>query len=221
MLGNENTDYESTPNMSWHLSQYQAKRAKFKKMHGLINIACISVSDLKNGAEMFQKIKGQEENTKSCLEMAEKIQNEAYDKAKQEWETAKENSFDWERVCEKLNVQQLNGYRDVNELRQKAEQHYTELREKEKQKQALKEKHHNIIIGSSVFIVLITIFTVFYIVPVVNIIEQFRWLKLDSMTKLLLFLYHWENIVIQNSKLRKHITQREKQNFQQGTGIML
>lgn len=65
--------------------------------------------------------------------MAEKIQNEAYDKAKQEWETAKENSFDWERVCEKLNVQQLNGYRDVNELRQKAEQHYTELREKEKQ----------------------------------------------------------------------------------------
>ena len=98
MLGNENTDYESTPNMSWHLSQYQAKRAKFKKMHGLINIACISVSDLKNGAEMFQKIKGQEENTKSCLEMAEKIQNEAYDKAKQEWETAKENSFDWERV---------------------------------------------------------------------------------------------------------------------------
>lgn len=68
---------------------------------------------------MFQKIKGQEENTKSCLEMAEKIQNEAYDKAKQEWETAKENSFDWERVCEKLNVQQLNGYRDVNELRQK------------------------------------------------------------------------------------------------------
>ena len=30
MLGNENTDYESTPNMSWHLSQYQAKRAKFK-----------------------------------------------------------------------------------------------------------------------------------------------------------------------------------------------
>lgn len=168
MLGNENTDYESTPNMSWHLSQYQAKRAKFKKMHGLINIACISVSDLKNGAEMFQKIKGQEENTKSCLEMAEKIQNEAYDKAKQEWETAKENSFDWERVCEKLNVQQLNGYRDVNELRQKAEQHYTELREKEKQKQALKEKHHNIIIGSSVFIVLITIFTVFYIVPVVK-----------------------------------------------------
>ena len=55
MLGNENTDYESTPNMSWHLSQYQAKRAKFKKMHGLINIACISVSDLKNALKCFRK----------------------------------------------------------------------------------------------------------------------------------------------------------------------
>ena len=88
-----------------------------------------SPSGLEEAARIFHTIpyfKDAEKQGKECLEIAETIRKNKYDKAVSAMNAAGEDSKKWEDINKRLAEPELKGYRDVVQLRAKAAKRYEE-----------------------------------------------------------------------------------------------
>ena len=116
-------------------NQYRYTKDLFSRAH--------TVKDYLEARDAFTKAADYENAQKcitACDEAVEKIRSEIYDYAVKAMKEAGNYSVKWYTACEQLSVPDLNGYRDVDVLREQASKRYDECLAAEKEAQRQKEE---------------------------------------------------------------------------------
>ena len=165
------------------LADKSRQKVLYRKAISLRNIRGNIPSQLEDAAKVFLTIPDYKDSkvlARACLETAETIRSSIYEDAVKAMNEAGEESSKWETAKKKLAETELNGYRDVEQLRTKAAKRYEECvaAEQEARRQAEErlrreaeaaaaKKKRNTIIGilSAVIVVVAVLVVTMVIIP--------------------------------------------------------
>ena len=117
------------------LAEQAKQKAIYQEAITLQNQRQNNIDSFEKAASMFQAIpdyKDARERSLQCKESADKIREALYQKALISFNKAGDESQDWKEVKNQLDISELDGYKDILKLREKANRQYEEcVREEE------------------------------------------------------------------------------------------
>ena len=165
------------------LAEQARQKAIYVKASGIQKANRTVPTGLDKAAQLFNSIpeyKDAEEQAQRCLDKAETIRADLYNRAVDAMNHAGSDSWKWKTTLEKLDNVFLNDYRDIGELREKAAQSYDECiaaeneakrqaeerQRREAEVAAAKRKRSKIIcVLSAVLVVAAVLFVTLVIIP--------------------------------------------------------
>ena len=167
-----------------------AEQARQKKIYLQATAArkeqCNSPSGLETAAQMFISVsqyKDAKEQAQECIDKAEAIRDGWYRYAVSLMQCAGESSIMWAEAKIKLAKSELNGYRDIEQLRAQAAKQYDECKRQQEElahRKAVRKKRIILLSGIAVLIVIFAFYTVTQVIIPGNNYKKAVQLRADG-----------------------------------------